>query len=995
MKMIFRAGLGLSLGLVALGLGACGVGGALAIASGGGGGGGGSSSRPPRPPDVTLTAPSDDPASSYVSFQFVLRDPRVKKRSPTDRDGGEDDPRVRVFPEFQLATAPGTPPGPWMPMTGAEIVGSDGIRALTLGDHTFVWNTLVDLPNFSGNVRARLRAEYEPTAGFNRKFRLREVQFRMDNRLAGTIFGGDIVVRTDVDTFPVDVIADGDSALIASAGAGIVERVDALGRVRRVIGIGVPGTTGDNGDPGVARLEDMRAVGLDPMSGLIFTNHDSSIRVTNPSLQPVPFDARVLAPRTISIALGGRSPALKVVLGNARSVRVHGSGAVLLINQRAQILALNPQDPSAPGATNIVLAGVVIEPGKLGTVAGGGVTDADGTPAPQTLLTEVTSLAVGPDGEIYYGEQTLGRVRVINTGTDPLMLPTGVVAPGTVATVAGGNGLGFAGDGGPAPDAQLNRQDSLSCSPQRELFIADTFNVRIRMVNLGPAITEFAGTTVSPGEIGTVVGGGQGGVGSSALELKLGVPNAVAFGTLRTILIADQRTVLMVNGSDDTVTAYGKTALPDHSQLVYDASRRAGLPVVAPAACHARGPNEVFFTDQSTIRVLNLTQIGEVYGGAAAGPGEVAEIGGGAVPGFSGDGGPARAAAFGEPAALVTDGPRKLYVADTGNDRVRYVNILDPVFEDPQNPQPAFGVPVRAGFVDTIVGGGPDVPGAGDGSGPRQGSLSRPQGLAVFGDLLFVADTGHHRVRCVNDSPTDTFVVAGTAVAPGTIETIYGNGMPGLADDGPGPWFTDSPTALAIDSRGILYISEPGNARIRALNLGLTPDALAGVVRAGVPIAANEVATLVGSGVRGNFGDGGGGPGAQIDSPSSVIVQSLADGSPVALYFADAPQHVVRILNLIDEPIVAAVNEQGQPSITVPGGGIFSIAGGPNAIGVSNAPAFQGDGDQAAEMRFSSPFGIAITNFNGRPAHFLVTDRGNNRLRRFGAPPIAVDPAVE
>ena len=41
-------------------------------------------------------------------------------------------------------------------------------------------------------------------------------------------------------------------------------------------------------------------------------------------------------------------------------------------------------------------------------------------------------------------------------------------------------------------------------------------------------------------------------------------------------------------------------------------------------------------------------------------------------------------------------------------------------------------------------------------------------------------------------------------------------------------------------------------------------------------------------------------------------------------------------------------------------------------------------------MRFSSPFGIAITNFDGRPAHFIVADQGNDRLRRFGAPPIVL-----
>ena len=986
MNGILRIALGVSALGVLLGLGACGVGGGLAIAAGsGGGGGGGGSPRKPPPPRVDLTAPAADPASNYVTFLYVLNDKQVK--GDELRAGGEDDPRVRVYPEYAVefvasldgSGRPVTEFSEWSPMTGAGIVGSDGTRALPLGDNTFVWNTFVDLPTIlpplTGRVRARLRAEYEPTAAINRKFDFREVTFDLDNRLAGTIFGGDVVTSSDVDTFPVDLRPDGTSLLIADAGAGIIERVEANGRTLRVIGVGVPGTSGDGGDPGVARLDDVRAVTIDPATGLIFTNHDTRIRVTNPNLPPQGLGLGVVPGRTIdTIPLGAN-------VAGARSGRMHPSGALLYVNSRLEILAFNTLT-----AGDITLSGVVIPPNGLGRIAGRGGSDADGTPSTDAQLVDATSLAVGPDGEIYYGEQGLGRIRVINPGTTPLVLPVGTVAPGAIMTVAGGNDLGFSGDGGSSLTAQLNRPDSLDCSGDRGLFIADTFNVRCRLVNLGVADTTFAGVTVSPGAIDTVAGGGSGGIGSLATDLRLGLPNALALGVDQTLAIADQTKVLLVNGAATTVTAYGKTAQGGRTTEIYDASRRPGLPLSAPTAVHSPSPDEVFFTDSSTVRVLNLRQSSMVYGGASVDAGAVAAIAGGAVPGFSGDGGSARAAAFGNPAALQTDGPFKLYVADTDNNRIRFVNIGDP---ETVGEQTAFGKTLFPGVVDTIVGGGPPTIDDGDGLAPDAASLLQPKGVAVFAGLLFVADTGHHRVRCVNPGPVDV-VVAGTLVVSGTIQTVFGDGVPGFTVDGPGPWLTDSPTAIAVDSRGILYISEPGNARIRALNTGLTAAAQAGVTLAGVSIAANEVGTLVGTGVRGNFGDGGGGPEAFIDSPASLLVQAQADGTPIALYFADAPQHVVRMLNLSEFDVVVSLRSDGTPGTTLAGGGITSIAGGPNAFGAPNAPAFSGDGDEALQMRFSSPYGITITNYEGRPAHFIVADQGNDRVRRFGAPPIVM-----
>ncbi len=975
-------------------LGACGVGGILAASAGGGGGGGGDSVPPP-PPFVTVQVPSDDPASNLISIQFELRDPQVKEAE--GRDGGADDPRIRIFAEYRIPRF-----SRWIPMTESPIQTSEGQRALSLGQHVFVWNTIVDLPEYSGPIQVRVRAEYEPTAGIRRRFRIREQTFTMDNRRAATLFGGEITPRADVDTFPVDLSASGTAMLIASAGAGIVERVDALGRIRRVIGVGIPGTAGDGGDPGVAKLENVRAVALGD-NGLIYTNTDDRIRVTNPLILPIPLGAGEVPSRTIRTVLeiGG--------LDNAASVRTHPSGAILYINNRSQLRAFNPQGPGAPGSMDIMLAGTAIPPGTAVQIAGDGATDADGTPASATFLTDATSLAVGPDGEIYVGEQSESRVRVINTGTTPLMLANVTVAGGAIATVAGGNGIdpvGGSGDGGPALDASLNQQGSIDVSPDRELFIADTFSRLVRMVNLGVASQTFAGTTVDPGNIDSIVGDGRdgtgatGGVGSTAEDLRLQAPNAIALGVLDTLVIADGNRVIMVNGGTATITAYGKTALGSRTREIYDASRRAGLPLGDPRAMHTASEEEVFISDRSTIRVLNLGEAPEVFGGTSVEGGGIAVIAGGAVPGFSGDGGPARAAAFSNPGALTTDGNTRLYVADTENHRVRFVNIGDPTSDGSAT---AFGVTVGPGRVDTIVGTGATggLPNDGDGLAPRQAVLNSPGGLVAFNGLLFISDTNHHRVRCVNPGPVDE-TVAGTLVVAGTITTIYGDGTPGFSPDGAGPWLTNLPGALTVDGRGILYIAEPGNARIRALNLGLTAQAQAGVTLAGIDVPSNEVRTIVGTGVPGNFGDGGGGVEAEIENPASLVVQTLVgDPDPnddvtesislvSALYFADTQHHVVRVVNLLNRDITAAQNQFGEASITVPGGGIFSIAGGPNALGFQNAPAFDGDGEEAELMRFNRCVGIAITNSGSppQPVHFFVSDGGNDRLRRFGAPPV-------
>lgn len=965
-------------------LAGCGVGGVLAGSAGGGGGGGGGSNPPPAP-TINVSLPGGDDASNLVAFRVRLEDQRI--------DTDERDPRVLLVPEFAIGS------GPFRPMTEAVVASSEGTRSLTLsGEHTFVWNTLVDLGAYTGPVSFRFAAEYEEAEGIRRRFRPFSGRFRLDNRLGATVLGVDVREDSDLDTFPVDLRPDGDGFLVADLGANIVERVGPTGRVDRIVGLGLPGVLPAGGQaPGVARLPLLFGVDVDP-AGNLYTTHSESVVLTNRGAAPVVFglldeagsptpDTTVVPPQTAATVIGAvRVGASTVQLGPAisfaRAMRRHPSGAFLFIDLGQRVLAANPQDPASPASTPITLGAVTIAPGDVVAIAGGGTETADDVAATDAQLSDAAALAIGPDGEVYVAEASPSRVRAINTTAAPVTIADVPLAVGAIRTVAGGNGAGSTGDGGPATAARLHLPNGIDVSPQRVLFISDRNNVVVRAANLGTAAATFAETTIQEGNIDTVVGGGTvGGIGSKARAFRLEIPNGVALDAAGNLLVADGHRVLFVNGSVATVSAYGATAGAARVALVYDATARGGLLLIEPRALAAPTPEALYVADRSSIRVMNFGSAPMVFGGAAADPGGSAVLAGGAVTGFAGDGGPARTAAFSSPSALASEGPFVLYVADTGNDRVRALNTDDP--RVPLSAHVALGVVLDAGEVATVVGGaaGP-LADDGDGLAPTAASLSAPQGLAVSNaGLLFVADTGHHRIRVVNPGPGDV-TIAGLLVPAGTIETLVGGGVAGFTPDGPGPWLVDTPTALAAD-RDFLYFADSGNARIRVLNLTGTDATISDIT-----VPPGEVRTIVGTGVRGNTGDFGLGIDATIDTPRAFALQTV-NGERAALYFSDGPQHVVRMVNLTsDTDLVGALNAQGDVSVTVPDASIVTLAGGPNTPGFPNSPGFGGDGGVAATMRFAEPWGIAVATFDGDPAHFFVADSRNDRVRRFGAPPL-------
>jgi streptogramin lyase len=158
-----------------------------------------------------------------------------------------------------------------------------------------------------------------------------------------------------------------------------------------------------------------------------------------------------------------------------------------------------------------------------------------------------------------------------------------------------------------------------------------------------------------------------------------------------------------------------------------------------------------------------------------------------------------------------------------------------------------------------------------------------------------------------------------------TITTLIGNGKPGFSANS-----VNNPYGVVIGPGGALYFCDIDNHAIRRLDLKTT-----------------NVTTIVGTGEKGNSGDGGPATRAQVDQPYEVRFDKAGN-----LFFVDMPNHVVR---RVDKKT----------------GTITTIAG-------TGEPGFSGDGGPAVKAQFRQPHSIAFDRSGG----LLVCDSGNHRVRR-------------
>jgi uncharacterized protein (TIGR03437 family) len=392
--------------------------------------------------------------------------------------------------------------------------------------------------------------------------------------------------------------------------------------------------------------------------------------------------------------------------------------------------------------------------GQIQTVAGDGYLHAigDGGLATLSLLSQPSAIALDGAGSLYIADTGTQRVRQVG--------PNGVIQ-----TLAGTGIAGSAADNAVAATTTLNTPMGVALDAAGDILIADTNNQRIRQVT-------------ADGHIHNLVGSGVEGVGPEGLppaQTALNGPRGVCTGRGGTLFVADtaNHRVLQAAPQALVVTAAGNGAPGDAG----DGGQARLAQLNQPSACALDSAGNLFIADTVNHSIRKVDPSGTISTVAGTG-----------AAGFWGDEGPAIAGSISAPRGVVVDDNGDIFIADTGNNRIRQVT--------PDGVIHTIAGQAAAGF-------------SGDGGPAASAQISAPGGLLLdgAGDLYF-ADTGNNRVRRLvpQAAPAPAPVVVlpllsavsaasllPGSVAPGELIVIFGAGL--------GP---ESGVAGALDSTGML-----------------------------------------------------------------------------------------------------------------------------------------------------------------------------------------------
>jgi uncharacterized protein (TIGR03437 family) len=662
-----------------------------------------------------------------------------------------------------------------------------------------------------------------------------------------TVGGGQWVFRGDgglATSAPLGVVTgvavdSAGNVFAADGNNNIVVKISPAGVLTVVAGNGIYGYSGDGGPATSASLRLPSGVAVDA-AGNLFIADWTNCRVRKVS--PGGIISTVAGNGNAGFS-GDGGPATSASLNFPQGVAVDAAGNLFIADsQNDRVRKVSPG-------------------GIISTVAGNGSQgfSGDGGPATSASLNQPFGVAVDAVGNPFIADTANSRVRKVSPG-------------GIISTVAGNGTSGFSGDGGPATSASLYCPFGVAVDAAGNLFIADTYNYRVRKVSPGGIISTVAGN----GSLGFF--SGDGGPATSA---SLNWPYGVAVDAAGNLFIADYNNyrVRKVSPGGIISTVAGNGAY----KFSGDGGPATSAPLSHPSGVAVDAAGNLFIADTYNNRVREVT----------AG-GIISTVAGNGSQGFSGDGGPATSASLNQPFGVAVDAVGNPFIADTANSRVRKVS--------------------PGGIISTVAGNGNSYF-SGDGGPATSGSLSYPWGVAVdAAGNLFIADPRNQRVRKVNPA--------------GTISTVAGNGSQGFSGDG-GPATSASlskPSGVAVDTAGNLFIADTYNDRVRKVSPGgtistvagngnfgfsgdcgpatsamLSPDGVAVDAAGNLFIAdtynsrvrkvdpGGTISTVAGNGNKGFSGDGGPATSASLSGPPAVAVDAAGN-----LYMADTLNDRIR-----------------------------------------------------------------------------------------------------
>lgn len=537
-----------------------------------------------------------------------------------------------------------------------------------------------------------------------------------------------------------------------------------------------------------------------------------------------------------------------------------------------------------------------------------------------------------------------------------------------VTTIAGG----YIGDGRPAISASLARPTGVVRDSRGNIYISDSYNCRIRVVNPAGVIGTFAGTGIC----------GFSGDGGPAKSAMISNSYGIALDRHGNLLITDVTRIRQITpaGIISTVAGNGTSGYSGDGGPATQASLAGPIGVFGDAV------GNIYIADSSNNVIRKVDARGIIH-----------TVAGNHTAGFSGDGGPAINASLSYPFSVAADTRGNFYIADINNSRVRIVN--------------------GAGIINTYAGNG-TYGNTGSGGPATSAAIGGPSGLLIAQGKLYI-------------TAQDIWAVD---LATQVINITAGNGTSGFNGDGHTALSTNfsNSTAIAPDGAGGFLLVDSANARLRdiassqivstvaggyiadggkataaSLNLSSTVAHIAfdpagnlyiadsGDCRVRKVTPAGTISTFAGTGICGYSGDGGPAASATIFSPEAVA----ADGNG-NVYIADYGNLVIRRVDAAGTISTFLTTFTASNGFTVSGqanalaidssgnlyasDGIFAIwkvtpsAATTIVAGVLYELGYNGDGIPATQAWLFLPNGIAVD----REGNVYISDWINDRIRK-------------
>jgi uncharacterized repeat protein (TIGR01451 family) len=483
--------------------------------------------------------------------------------------------------------------------------------------------------------------------------------------------------------------ANGNLYIADAGNPKIREVVAATGKISTVAGIGLictnaqEPTCGDGGAATSAEFNFPEGVFYDSLGNLVVTDTDNMrVRVVSSGANP-----------TIAALVGGGTGGD----GAAGTTGIMGLPQYLAVDTSENLYALE--------ANGDRLRELSASTKDLSTVAGDGLGGAtidcngttcgsakngDGGPATQGRFVFPDSVAIDSAGNFYILDLSTAVVRAVNQQTAAITVAGVTIPPGDIETIAGnGAACGSAGnpntvsnncgDGGAATSASLSQPYVVAVDSNGIVYIGDAGLSTVRAVNTQTSVVTIAGIEIDPGDIATIAGtpgkqcttylktfcGDSGAATSATLSFPIGL--AVDSGNNVYIADAGDNVIRKVDTSG-AISLYAFNGLPTFGGddgLALNASME--------------GPAQLALDDRGNLYIGGGSD--NVVQRVDAGDGTIVTVAGDVYNldgGFSGDGGPSTSALIGNYGLAIFNTPTPtddLFIADTGSNRVRRVNL--------------------------------------------------------------------------------------------------------------------------------------------------------------------------------------------------------------------------------------------------------------------------------------------------------------------------------